>query len=168
MIDTRRGAEGPLGGSVQNLAVDAGLALTGGGIEDPASGGEEGFVVGGAYVVRVGTGQNQEMRTDGVMPANRGSEFGGGIVSVAGRRFRGAAGSDAGEGLTVMLFDAPETEDEGGDVGAGDVSPETGAVDLKRRAVVAVLVEKAAAEEGRVTLVELAVDFGDGVLGVDI
>ena len=71
-------------------------------------GGEEGLVVGGADIVGVGSGKDEQMGVQRTVPVGRGPEFGGGVFGVAREGLRFAAGGDTGEVLAVVLVVAEE------------------------------------------------------------
>ena len=70
------------------------------------------LVVSGPHVMRIRAGKNQRAAADSMTPAKRRAQLIGGIEGKTRRSLRGAARTNAGKGLPVVLVVAEETHRE--------------------------------------------------------
>ena len=144
-----RSTEGPCRPVQEFLAIQAALTLPGGGVEVALQCRKHRFVVGGAHVMNISTGQQKQMRTNGLMPVSgrAAPNSSAGSFPMRVNVSEDARSSDAGEGLRMITHCRHRGAPLGCPSPLPSVTPETGAVDLVGGAVVAILVSRCRAEK---------------------
>ena len=91
VIHPGRSTESPRRGREKGLAIYSALTLPGGGVDVTFRCGITSFIVCGAHVMNIGTGEQKQMRADRLMPMPGGPQLVGRIFSDARQRFCGSA-----------------------------------------------------------------------------